>query len=216
MATKNPRVSVMLKPESDAILTRLSAATKQSKSAIIAEFLEDTCMPMFERMVIVLEAAATATDDAKAAAKQGFADAEQKLLGVVGMTTDIFDGAARTLVEHQKAPGGRALSDEAPRPSEAADGPARPPHVTRGSGTPNTSDKKSSSPMKTGAEAASQYAYDSAGMKWWNKLSEKQRAEWLDKAGSAAPADAYAVYLSECPSEPPKRPSKARSMKARV
>jgi len=139
MATKNPRVSVMLKPESDAILSRLSAATKQSKSAIIAEFLEDTCMPMFERMVTVLEAAATATDDAKAAAKQGFADAEQKLLGVVGITNELFDVAARPLVEQQeKAQGKRKLSDEAERPSEAPDGPARSPHVTRGSGTPIT------------------------------------------------------------------------------
>ena len=156
MATKNPRISVMLKPESDVILTRLSAATKQSKSSIIAEFLEDTCMPMFERMVLVLEAAATATDDAKAAARQGFADAEEKLLGVVGMTTDLFDVAARPLVAPQeKAPGVRPTSDSRRRPSEAADGPARPPHVTRGSGTPNRQAKAYIAPMKTGSNAPS-------------------------------------------------------------
>lgn len=155
MATKNPRISVMLKPESDDILTRLSVATKQSKSSIIAEFLEDTCMPMFERMVMVLEAAATATDDAKAAAKQGFIDAEQKLLGIAGMTTDLFDVAARPLVAHQEiAPGMRPTSDSRARPSEAADRPARPPHVTRGSGTPNTATKTANSPMKTGSKKA--------------------------------------------------------------
>lgn len=139
MATKNPRISVMLKPESDAILTRLSAATKQSKSSIIAEFLEDTCMPMFERMVIVLEAAATATDDAKAAARQGFADAEEKLLGVVGMTTDLFETASRPLLDDvARAPGRSDRGGRAAAPAAATE-PARPPHVTRGSGTPNTS-----------------------------------------------------------------------------
>lgn len=85
MATKNPRISVMIKPESEAILTRLSAVTGQSKSSIIAEFLEDTCMPMLERLVIVLEAASSATDDAKLALRQGFADAEHKLANIAGV-----------------------------------------------------------------------------------------------------------------------------------
>lgn len=70
--------------------------------------------------------------------------------------------------------------------------------------------------MKTGADASNQFAYDSAGIKWWNELTEKQRKAWLSKAGSAAPADAYALYLAECPPEPPKRPAKARTTKARV
>jgi len=162
MATKNPRISVMLKPESDVILSRLSAITKQSKSSIIAEFLEDTCMPMFERMVTVLEAAATATDDAKAAAKQGFADAEEKLLSVVGMTTDLFDTASRPILEHsEKATGqtGRERTAGAaatPERIEAGLEPARPPHVTRGSGTPNTGTKVSISPMKAGSGKAAE------------------------------------------------------------
>ena len=154
MATKNPRISVMLKPESDAILTRLSAATKQSKSSIIAEFLEDTCMPMFERMVIVLEAAATATDDAKAAAKQGFAEAEEKLLGVVGMTTDLFDTASYPILESsEKAAGGTGRGGRAAARAARTE-PARPPHVTRGSGTPNTGTKTAISPMKAGSKKA--------------------------------------------------------------
>jgi hypothetical protein len=134
MATKNPRISVMLKPETDAILSRLAAVSKCSKSSIIAEFLEDTCMPMFERMVIVLEAAATASDDAKAAARQGFADAEQKLLGIVGMTTDLFESASAPLVEKGQieALGG---SVRAGRAAARAGGPepTQPPYVTRGS-----------------------------------------------------------------------------------
>jgi len=33
-----------------------------------------------------------------------------------------------------------------------------------------------------------------AGMDWWNALSESERAEWLARAGSAKPADAWAAY----------------------
>lgn len=137
MATKNPRISVMLKPESDQILSRLSAVSKQSKSSIIADFIEETCMPMFERMVIVLEAAANASEDAKAVAKQGFADAEKKLLDVVGITTDLFEEASAPLFNEEKAlPSG---AGQAPRNTRGA--AARPPHVTRGSGTPNRAKK---------------------------------------------------------------------------
>jgi predicted transcriptional regulator len=155
MATKNPRISVMLKPETDAVLTRLSVATKQSKSSIIAEFLEDACMPMFERMVVVLEAAANATDEAKAAAKQGFADAEEKLLNVMGMTTDLFDVASQPIL--QSAEKATDQTGRAGRAAARAAGlePARPPHVTRGSGTPNTRTKTDISPMKTGLSVPS-------------------------------------------------------------
>ena len=153
MATKNPRISVMLKPESDVILSRLSAVSKQSKSSIIAEFLEETCMPMFERMVVVLEAAANATDEAKAATRQGFAEAEEKLVGVLGMTTDLFDQASRPVMEEAAAErtDGRARKRPAARPDPAP----RPPHVTRGSGTPNRQAKADIAPMKTGSKAAS-------------------------------------------------------------
>ena len=143
MATKNPRVSVMLKPSSNAILDRLCAVSGQSKSGLIAEFLEDTCMPMFERMVIVMEAASTATDEAKAAARQGFQDAEDKLLSVAGLTSDLFDVAARPILEDAERIKRRASPSRVARAGRAATRAgdpapaARPPLVTRGSGTPN-------------------------------------------------------------------------------
>lgn len=171
MATKNPRISVMLKPESDQILTRLSAVTKQSKSSIIAEFLEDTCMPMFQRMVTVLEAAFTATDDAKAAAMQGFADAEEKLLNVVGMTTDLFDAASRPILEQSVEATGQtgqertAGATATPERIESGLEPARPPHVTRGSGTPNTVARASKSPMKPGSDGKASQAPPSNRLK---------------------------------------------------
>ena len=166
MATKNPRVSVMLKPSSNAILDRLCAVSGQSKSGLIAEFLEDTCMPMFERMVIVLEAANTVTDEAKAAARQGFQDAEDKLMEVAGLTSDMFDSAARPILQEAERIKRRASTSRVARAGRAATRAgdpapeARPPHVTRGSGTPNTVTRVSSSPMKTGFESDSESSAD--------------------------------------------------------
>ena len=170
MATKNPRISVMLKPESDVILSRLSAVSKQSKSSIIAEFLEDTCMPMFERMVVVLEAAANATDEAKAATRQGFAEAEEKLAGVLGMTTDLFDQAARPLMDAAAAErtDGEARKRRAARPDPAP----QPPHVTRGSGTPNVTKKMAKSTIKTGSASLSPLDRVAKGLKRTAKASK--------------------------------------------
>lgn len=34
------------------------------------------------------------------------------------------------------------------------------------------------------------------GVTWWNALQERERAHWLDVAGSAVPAEAWAAWLS--------------------
>ena len=148
----------MLTPASNAILDRLCSVTGQSKSGLIAEFLEDTAMPMFERMVIVLEAATTATDEAKAAARQGFQDAEDRLFGIAGLTSDLFDIASRPILDDAERITRRASSSRVGRSARAAGdaaGPAPaalPPHVTRGSGTPNAATEMSNSPMKPGSD----------------------------------------------------------------
>lgn len=36
-----------------------------------------------------------------------------------------------------------------------------------------------------------------SGMAWWNSLTKTQRAEWLARAGSAKPADAWALFKLE-------------------
>lgn len=149
MATKNPRISVMISSHSNDILTRLCAVTKQSKSGLIGEFLEESCMPMFERMAVVLEAAANATDEAKVALVQGMLQAEQKLHSVVGLTNDLFDQAVFPVMPAERLtaappPPAAAARTEAAQPAASP----RPPHVTRGSGTPNTPSKPSKTPAK--------------------------------------------------------------------
>jgi hypothetical protein len=47
-------------------------------------------------------------------------------------------------------------------------------------------------PVPTGERIAT--ADDVRGMAWFNALAEAERAEWLRRADSAVPADAWAAY----------------------
>jgi predicted DNA-binding protein len=66
MPTVNPRLSVTLTPELAAVMDRMSALTGNSKSSLVAELLESS-LPVFERMMVVLEAANQLQDQAKEA-----------------------------------------------------------------------------------------------------------------------------------------------------
>lgn len=56
MPAVNPRLSVTLKPSTAALLARLCSLTGNSQSSTVGELLT-TCEPVFERMVLVMEAA---------------------------------------------------------------------------------------------------------------------------------------------------------------
>ena len=56
MTTINPRITVTLQPQVHAVLRRLSQLTKNSQSSLVGELLAES-MPIFERMVEVLDAA---------------------------------------------------------------------------------------------------------------------------------------------------------------
>ena len=45
-------------------------------------------------------------------------------------------------------------------------------------------------------------AHEAAGMAWWNSLTEQQRAEWLRRANSARPADAWEAYCADKSKKP--------------
>lgn len=40
---------------------------------------------------------------------------------------------------------------------------------------------------------------EQAGIEWWNALTEQERAEWLQKAGSAVVADAWKAFKRDHP-----------------
>ncbi len=142
MPATNPRISITVVPSVDAVLSRLSSITGQSKSSFIAEILESS-MPVFERLVVVLDAAQHAKDTLKSQTVRDMEVAETRLQELLGITMDIFDQSSAPILEEaeriKRRKAGATVVDARERAS--AGGPALPPHVTRGSGTPNK-DKK--------------------------------------------------------------------------
>lgn len=79
MATLKPRINLTLQQERYDLLKRLSGLSAQSMSAIITEVL-DTVYPVFERLVIVLEAAKNAQASQKEGMRSAVAAAEVEML----------------------------------------------------------------------------------------------------------------------------------------
>lgn len=154
MATLNPRLSVTLKPSTAALLQRMSELTEQSRSSIVSEILESS-EPIFERMVEVLQAANLVKNDLKEGTKKRLEKAESQLHEQLGVTMDIFDDSFRPILdaaEVVRRRGRRADRNgrtDAPAPARPdLISPPAPPHVTRGSGTPNTGKSKAKTAME--------------------------------------------------------------------
>lgn len=100
MATLKPRITITLDEHAHEVLRRLSAAGGNSMSAVVTDFL-DVALPAMERMVVVLEQAKSANDEAKAAVRGSLDRAEAALLPTVteamaNLNLDLFiTGVAR-------------------------------------------------------------------------------------------------------------------------
>lgn len=147
MAGMNPRISVTLKPSLDAAIKRLSDATGQSKSSLVAELLEQA-EPVLVRMATVIEAAHTATHEAKTRLAANLDEAQTKLEAHLGLVTDLFEEQTRDLIGDLEsvgrrrakgagAPLGERKNEHAVRGSgarsEGGPGGSRPPRLTGGS-----------------------------------------------------------------------------------
>lgn len=154
MAGTNPRISVTLKPSLDAAIHRLSEATGQSKSSLVAEILEQA-EPVFARMATVIEAAKTATKEAKERMAANLDEAQSKLEVHLGLVNDLFEEHTADLIgdmeqigrRKAKGAGGRTHGSGATRARPPAPSPvstpgaSRPPRLTGGS-HPSTQEKK--------------------------------------------------------------------------
>ena len=110
MATKNPRLTITLKPELSAHFRRLSDLTGQSQSSIISELLAGS-EPVLERMIRVLEAAEAAKGAIRGRVARGLDDAQQHLEGVLDIACGGFDSALQELESFaQNAPAAGALT----------------------------------------------------------------------------------------------------------
>ena len=98
MPTTNPRITITLTPAVASVLRELSKLAKNSQSAIVGELLE-TSLPVFERVVAALQAAATIQASAKTEISSGLERAQAKLESQMGLLLGEMDEAARPLLE---------------------------------------------------------------------------------------------------------------------
>lgn len=101
MPTKNPRLSVTLTPELGAVLDRLSALTGNSKSALVADLLGEA-VPIFQRMITVLEAAHTLKAQASGGMAEigaGLARAQARMESQLGLCLDHLDEGVRPILD---------------------------------------------------------------------------------------------------------------------
>ena len=161
MPAKNPRISVTVKPETDALLRRLSALSGDSTSAIVGQILEQS-QPVLERLVQVLEAAERAKEHLTAQHAQSLKDAEAQVLEHLGLSMDLFDEASKSIIEEaeaitrkQRKKGATATRQDEALASPAVAAARQPPHVTRGSGTPKPQKNNKQTTRATGSKTAS-------------------------------------------------------------
>lgn len=101
MPTKNPRISVTLTPELSSILDRLSSLTGDSKSAMVAELLNQSA-PVFERMIAVLAAAETLKAQASEGLDSighGLKRAQERIESQLGLVLDDLDAGTRPILD---------------------------------------------------------------------------------------------------------------------
>lgn len=144
MPAVNPRLTITLKPEVHSILRRMSALTENSQSAIVGDLLESS-LPVFERVVKVMEAANAAKESLSSDVAGGLARAQSKIEAQLGLALGEMDEAYRPILEQAKGSKRTAKSGSAAdqaRPAGGAvsggethaQGVSTPVPVTRGSG----------------------------------------------------------------------------------
>lgn len=107
MTTKNPRLTITLKPATSAQLVALSRLTGQSQSSLIAEILESSS-PVFDRMIQVLEAATQAKQELKHRMASDLEGAQGRLEQQLGIVMNDFDAFTGDLLEDAEGVSRRA------------------------------------------------------------------------------------------------------------
>jgi len=105
MSTTKPRITITLEPVTALQLKRMSELTGNSQSAMVAEVLEQA-MPVFDRLIKVLEAAELAQQSAKAAQLSvkvqsigNLHAAQKRIERQMGLVLDDFDDSTAPLLE---------------------------------------------------------------------------------------------------------------------
>lgn len=132
MSTSKPRITVTLEPREHEVLSRLSAVGGESMSALVAQFVT-VALPSLERLVVVLERAAVAPEEARAGLLAAVERAERTLLPALMNAQDMGDlflSDVAVSVGPAVPPAARAQRARSEAPPVSSD----PRLVTRGSG----------------------------------------------------------------------------------
>jgi hypothetical protein len=148
MPAKNPRLTITLQPTLAAQLRRLSELTGNSQSSLIAELLEGST-PVFDRMIVLLEAAHQAKEAMRGQVVEGLDQAQAKLEKQMGLALDTWDTAAAPLLDQMEAIKRRAkASAGAPGGARAAGRSRSAGGGKRGTATPPSNRGVRSTPDK--------------------------------------------------------------------
>ena len=98
MTTTKPRITVNLEPVTALQLKRISELTGNSQSSMISEVLEQAA-PVFERLIVVLEAAEQAKAKVREQSVERLSDAQARIEAQLGLVLDEFDRSTAPLLE---------------------------------------------------------------------------------------------------------------------
>lgn len=139
MPTAKPRITITLEKHSHEVLSRLSAASGDSMSQIVASFV-DLALPSLERVVVVLEQARAAPEKVRAGLVAAVERAERDMLPAMVEALDQSDLFLSDLTKATAKGRGAPAAQRAARPDplrvalEAAVASSTPVPVTRGLG----------------------------------------------------------------------------------
>ena len=97
MTTIRPRITVNLEPVTALQLKRISELTGNSQSSMISEVLEQAA-PVFERLILVLEAAEQAKAKVREQSVERLSDAQARIEAQLGLVLGDFDQATAPLL----------------------------------------------------------------------------------------------------------------------
>jgi hypothetical protein len=130
MPTEKPRITISMEPHAYEVVRRLSAASGESMSRVVTQFLDVAVAPM-ERMVVVLEQAKAMPKETTEAVRASILRAEAKLLPKV--MANIVEQNDLFLAEWAKPALAEGAGEAEPR-TRPKKRPSTPVPVTRGSG----------------------------------------------------------------------------------
>lgn len=115
MPATNPRVTVTLKPATQAQLREISRLTGSSQSSLVSELLEQSG-PVFDRLIKLLKAAEAARSEVSSKVVENLGRAQSRIETQLGLALDDFDALSTGLLADAESIRRRARRAPVERP----------------------------------------------------------------------------------------------------